>query len=110
MIEVGDWKAFLQSPTSNFQSPVWWDDLQSKVRETAREKAAEFAAQGISGVDLYISTFGPTLSIISEHWPVLTSEVDPKTGQPKPLRPETALDLARAAGQRARRALDGDRE
>jgi rare lipoprotein A len=46
---------------------------------------------------LYISTFGPTLSIISEHWPVLTSEVDPKTGQPKPLRPETALDLARAA-------------
>jgi hypothetical protein len=35
------------------------------------------------------------LSIISEHWPVLTSEVDPKTGQPKPLRPETALDLAR---------------
>jgi hypothetical protein len=26
---------------------------------------------------------------------VLTSEVDEKTGQPKPLRPETALDLAR---------------
>jgi hypothetical protein len=50
--------------------------------------------QGISGVDLYISTFGPTLSVISEHWPVLTSEIDPKTGEPKPLRPETALDLA----------------
>jgi hypothetical protein len=47
------------------------------------------------GVDLYLSTFGPTLSIISEHWPVLTSEVDPKSGQPKTLRPETALDLAR---------------
>ena len=26
---------------------------------------------------------------------MLTSDVDPKTGQPKPLRPETALDLAR---------------
>ncbi len=51
--------------------------------------------QGIRGVDLYISTFGPTLSVISEHWPVLTSEIDPKTGQPKPLRPDTALDLAR---------------
>jgi len=74
---------------------VWWDDIKGRVRQVAREKAAEFAAQGISGVDLYISTFGPVLSVISERWPVLTSEVDEKTGQPKPLRPETALDLAR---------------
>ncbi len=74
---------------------AWWDDLQASVRQTAREKAEQFAAQGIHGVDLYLSTFGPTLSIISEHWPVLTSEVDPKTGQPRTLRPETALDLAR---------------
>jgi len=83
--------------------PIWWDDLQAKVRETARAKAAEFAQAGISGVDLYISTFGPTLSIISENWPVLTSEVDPKTGQPKPLRPETALDLAREEVVRLRK-------
>jgi hypothetical protein len=82
---------------------VWWDDLQSQVRETARTKAAEFAQAGISGVDLYISTFGPTLSIISENWPVLTSEVDPKTGEPKPLRPETALDLAREEVVRLRK-------
>jgi len=75
--------------------PVWWEDLKGRVRQTARDKAAQFAAQGISGVDLYISTFGPVLAVISEQWPVLTSEVDEKTGQPKPLRPETALDLAR---------------
>jgi len=75
--------------------PVWWDDIRGQVRRIAREKADEFSAQGISGVDLYISTFGPVLSVISENWPVLTSEVDEKTGQPKPLRPETALDLAR---------------
>lgn len=75
--------------------PVWWEDIRGKVRRIAREKAAEFAAQGISGVDLYISTFGPALSVISEQWPVLTSEVDEKTGEPLPLRPETALDLAR---------------
>jgi adenine-specific DNA methylase len=74
---------------------VWWDDLQGRVRRVAREKAREYAAQGISGVDLYLSTFGPTLSVISEQWPVLTSEIDPKTSQPRPLRPETALDLAR---------------
>ena len=75
--------------------PVWWEDIRGKVRRVAREKAEEFAAQGIGGVDLYISTFGPALSVISEQWPVLTSEVDEKTGEPLPLRPETALDLAR---------------
>ena len=75
--------------------PVWWDDLKNTVRQTARAKAEEFEKLGIRGVDLYISTFGPTLSIISEHWPVLTGDVDPKTGQPMPLRPDVALDLAR---------------
>lgn len=77
------------------EEPVWWDDLKSQVRETARTKAEEFEKQGIRGVDLYISTFGPVLSIISRNWPVLTSEVDEKTGQPKPLSPGVALDLAR---------------
>ena len=60
---------------------VWWDDIKGRVRQVAREKAAQFAAQGIGGVDLYISTFGPVLSVISERWPVLTSEADEKTGQ-----------------------------
>jgi adenine-specific DNA methylase len=84
-------------------SPVWWDDLQAQVRRTAREKAQEYAAQGVRGVDLYISTFGPTLSVISERWPVLTSEIDERTGEPKPLRPETALDLAREEVVRLRK-------
>jgi putative DNA methylase len=88
---------------SEIQNPVWWDNLQGRVRETARQKAAEFAAMGIGGVDLYISTFGPTLCIISEHWPVLTSQVDPKTGLPRLLRPETALDLAREEVVRLRK-------
>jgi len=80
---------------SESSEPVWWDDISSKVRTVAREKASEFSESGISGVDLYISTFGPALSVISENWPVLTSETDPKTGKPKPLRPETALEIAR---------------
>ena len=54
-------------------------------------------------MDLYISVFGPTLSIISEQWPVLTSEVDARTGQPATLRPETALDLAREEVMRLRK-------
>ncbi|NLE61805.1 MAG: DUF1156 domain-containing protein, partial [Planctomycetes bacterium] len=76
--------------------PVWWDDLKGRVRQTARESAERFEQMGIAGVDLYISTFGPVLSIISENWPVLTSQTDPKTGDPMPLRPGDALDLARA--------------
>jgi hypothetical protein len=75
----------------------------------ARGKAAEFAARGIGGVDLYLSTFGPVLAVLSEQWPVLTHEVDERTGQPKPLRPETALDLARqeVIAQRKRGLLQG---
>jgi adenine-specific DNA methylase len=75
--------------------PAWWDDLKGRVRETARATAEQFEKDGIKGVDLYISTFGPVLSIISERWPVLTSETDPKTGDPLPLQPGEALDLAR---------------
>ena len=75
--------------------PVWWDDIKGRVRQVARAKAEEFQRQGIRGVDLYIATFGPTLAILSENWPVLTGEMDERTGQPKPLRPEVALDLAR---------------
>lgn len=76
--------------------PAWWDDIRGRVRRTARETAGSLQAQGISGVDLYIATFGPTLAILSENWPVLTSEYDEKTGEPQALRPDVALDLARA--------------
>ena len=75
--------------------PVWWEDLVGEVRRTARESAERFRAEGLEGVDLYISTFGPTLSVISRQWPVFTSEVDPQTGEPRRLRPEEALNLAR---------------
>ena len=75
---------------------AWWDDIRGRVRLTARETAESLQEQGISGVDLYIATFGPTLAILSENWPVLTSEYDEKTGEPKALRPDVALDLARA--------------
>ena len=57
---------------------------QGSCTPHARAKAEEYVKQGIAGVDLYISTFGPTLSVISEHWPVLTSEVDPPSGEPIP--------------------------
>jgi adenine-specific DNA methylase len=80
---------------TNGSGPVWWDDIKGRVRQTAREQAGQYEKLGIRGVDLYIATFGPVLSVISERWPVLTSEVDPKTNKPKTLRPEAALEIAR---------------
>ncbi|MEM1043500.1 MAG: DUF1156 domain-containing protein [Bacteroidota bacterium] len=74
---------------------VWWEDIQAEVRRTARQTAEELSEAGVSGVDLYVATFGPVLSVISKSWPVLTSEIDEKTGDPLPLRPDTALSLAR---------------
>ncbi len=91
--------------------PVWWDDLAGEVRQVARESAERFRAEGVKGVDLYISTFGPVLSVISRQWPVFTSEVDPQTGEPRQLRPEEALNLARreVADMRLRGMLSGRR-
>ena len=77
------------------RSPHGGTTSKVEVRDTARETAKRFESEGIRGVDLYISTFGPVLSIISERWPVLTSNTDPKTGEPIPLQPGEALDLAR---------------
>lgn len=31
---------------------------------------------GIDGVDLLLSAYGPTLSVVSKHWPVHSSEAD----------------------------------
>jgi hypothetical protein len=87
--------------------PAWWEDLQGEVRRVARAKAEEFHRLGIRGVDLYISTFGPALAVISRHWPVFTGEIDERTGKPKRLRPEVALDLARGEVLDLRRRLLG---
>ncbi|GMU52614.1 MAG: hypothetical protein AMXMBFR33_17600 [Candidatus Xenobia bacterium] len=71
---------------------TWWDTtFQGRVRQVVAKKAQEFEEMGMSGVDLYLSTFGPVLEVISSAWPVK----DPQGGEP--IRPERALDLARQA-------------
>ncbi len=74
---------------------VWWDDLRGELARRVRQRAQELAALGIGGVDLFLAAYGAALSVVSARWPVLLSEADPQTGQPRQLRPETALDLAR---------------
>lgn len=73
---------------------VYLDDIEHDIREAARSAAVRFQQDGIEGVDLLLSTYGPTLSVISKNWPVFSSVPD-ESGRDKLLRPEDALDLAR---------------
>ena len=73
----------------------WTRDLQDEVRGTAAERARDFQEAGIEGVDLYLSTFGPVLGVLSRNWPIISEEVDRETGEPLRLQPEAALSIAR---------------
>ena len=82
-------------PPEPEQQMTFFDDLVPSIREAARSAVTRFAADGIAGVDLLLSTYGPVLSVISSAWPVYSSEASPD-GSPRLLRPEEALDVARA--------------
>lgn len=85
---------FLACRKRSSNVPAYWADIRSAVERAAEEAAARFAAQGMTGVDLTIATYGPVLSVLSENWPVYTGELS-TDGQPEILRPDAALDLAR---------------
>lgn len=73
---------------------TYLDDIEHDIRQAARDAATRFQYDGIEGVDLLLSTYGPTLSVISQHWPVYSSTPD-ADGRDQLLRPEDALALAR---------------
>jgi len=73
---------------------VFLDDIESDVRLAARDAVERFRGYGIEGVDLLLSTYGPALSVISEYWPVYSSEAD-NEGKARLLRPDEALVIAR---------------
>lgn len=73
---------------------TYLDDIEQDIRLAARDAAIRFQHDGIDGVDLLLSTYGPTLSVISQNWPVYSSTPD-ADGRDQLLRPEDALALAR---------------
>lgn len=73
----------------------FFEDIEGEVRTAAREALERFSEDGLDGVDLLLSTYGPALSVLSRHWPVYSSEPGPD-GSARKLRPEEALDVARA--------------
>lgn len=82
---------------------VFLEDIEPEIRAAAREAALRFQHDGIEGVDLLLSTYGPTLAVISRSWPVYSSMPD-ESGKEQLLKPDEALDLARQEVVRLRRA------
>ncbi len=48
----------------------YWEDVEPRVARAVRERVPEFQAGGITGVDLYLASFGPALQEFSRHWPL----------------------------------------
>ena len=84
-----------RAPADSAGTKVYLDDIDADIRHAAREALSRGTASGLTGVDLLLSTYGPALSVLSQKWPVYSSEAD-DSGQAKLLRPEEALDIARA--------------
>ncbi len=97
------------------QETRWWEDAEPLVAEAVRERVEEFQEAGISGVDLYLASFGPALEEFSRHWPLERRSPRPKPKKrkrqleifdeewdPYATTPEDALDVARREVKRWR--------
>ena len=82
---------------------AWWDDLRPELSNLVEQRAPEFEASDINGIDLYLSAFGPALNVFSRSWPVLDSAGNE-------VRPEEAFSEARKAiaNYRFRKLLQTD--
>jgi hypothetical protein len=88
---------------------VYWEDVEPRVAKAVRERVETHQKAGISGVDLYLSCFGPALEEFARHWPLKrgTPRVIPARKRkaqeslfgdaldPYAVTPEDALDAAR---------------
>ena len=96
---------------------VYWEHVEPKVAAAVRARVAEFQAAGITGVDLYLASFGPALEEFSRNWPLERGyprrrpEPSRKSRQAPPaeekwnpyaVTPEDALDVARREVKRWR--------
>jgi len=82
---------------------AWWDDLRPELANLVEQRAPEFEANDITGIDLYLSAFGPALNVFSRAWPVLDSSGEE-------MRPDVAFGEARKAiaNYRFRKLLQSD--
>ena len=98
---------------------VYWEEVEPAVARAVRARVQEFQDAGITGVDLYLASFGPALEEFSRHWPLRrgTPRQKPQerrrqrqrklfeeTWDPYAVTPEDALDAARREVKRWRLA------
>ena len=96
---------------------VYWEDVEHEVARAVRKRFKEFKEAGISGVDLYLASFGPALEEFSRHWPLkrgtprempeerrrrVQQELFDDEWDPYAATPEDALDAARREVKRRR--------
>ncbi len=96
---------------------VYWEDVEPKVAHAVRTRVEGFQEAGITGVDLYLASFGPALEEFSRHWPLkrgtprevpeerrrrLQQELFEEEWDPYAATPEDALDAARREVKRWR--------
>ncbi|MDE0024267.1 MAG: DUF1156 domain-containing protein [Spirochaetaceae bacterium] len=95
---------------------VYWEDVEPRVAGAVRKRVSEFQDAGITGVDLYLASFGPALEEFSRDWPLQrgTPRERPKPSRrarraaldeawdPYAVTPEDALDVARREVKRWR--------
>ena len=96
---------------------LFWEDIEPTVAGAVRRRVSEFQEAGITGVDLYLASFGPALEEFSRRWPVRRGRprVEParlrgtrkqhlfdKARDPYAAVPEDALDVARREVKRWR--------
>ena len=97
--------------------PVYWEDVEPVVSRAVRARVEEFQNAGISGVDLYLASFGPALEEFSRRWPLRRGTPREKPAEmrrrrqqvlfeapwdPYAVTPEDALDVARREVKRWR--------
>ena len=95
----------------------YWEEVEPLVANAVRERVKDFQDAGISGVDLYLASFGPALQKFSEHWPLRRgtprpqpevrkrrkqAELFEEEWDPYEVTPEDALDAARREVKRWR--------
>lgn len=74
---------------------TYLSEIEAEIRVSAREAYSRSSGHGLRGVDLLLSTYGPVLSVLSQHWPVYSAVAGARGGS-RPLEPEEALDVARS--------------
>ena len=81
-------------PPRQASGHIYLSGIEAEVRAASAEALRRSAEQGLTGVDLLLSTYGPALSVLSQAWPVHSTETT-ADGTSRLLYPEEALDVAR---------------